>query len=200
VASLWAALLLCGCAGPGRLSAVGESCGRTADCVAQARCLDQVCVAGAGGADLTTVEGLARAIVAAVASGRPEGIQALLLTEAELRELAQAAGWTPERTGLAVATGERLRGQLQRRWQRLLAAAAELGVRLEALRYAGVVPFRTAVDEGVEVVESDLQIRVTAEGRPLVLDVEECVRARRGWVLADPEVELERPRGGATGP
>ncbi len=181
-----------GCAA--RLSAQGESCARTADCVPDARCVQLACVASAvAPADLGSLEGLGRAVVDAVASGHSERLSELVLADAEAQEVLRRTGMAPEEAGRLLESLRRARATLPRRWAALSAQAEAFGVELSKLRFVGLLPYRVHYEKELEELDGDLGVRVAVEGRgEFVLDVEHAVRANGRWRLTDPEVELER--------
>jgi cytochrome c2 len=149
------------------------------------RCLDSV--------DLSTVEGLARAIVAAVSTGKPERLEALLITETEAAAVIENMPRSPEDKQKILERITRTRAEFPQRWADLEKFSADLGVPLTALRFLSVGPYETQVKNNVEVVKKDLLVRVSAPGQEdLALGIESCIKVGRGWVLGHPEVELGR--------
>jgi hypothetical protein len=139
-----------------------------------------------------TVEGLGEAIVAAVASGTPARLEALLLTEAEATAMYTAKGLPSADIDTHIEQLRTARTELSRRWHDLVEAAETLHVTLADLRFAGVEPYATIDEGGVTRVADDLQILLHVGDRDdLVLDIESCVLTPAGWRLDDPEVELE---------
>jgi hypothetical protein len=142
-----------------------------------------------------TLEDIAQAIVAAVKSGQPEPLKALLITDAELAATLAAAA-VPEADRAAVVAD--VRGRLaafESRWGRLQADIARRGVALAELTYLGIAKGKVGRSHGFEHLDGDLDIHVgNRDGGRLVIDVEECFRTPSGWRLADPEVELELRR------
>ena len=180
-----------------RKSHVGESCTKTADCAGDARCLRQVCVApeAESARAFATLEDLARALVRVVQANDRRQLRELLIRDDEVKAAAQAAGAGPEALEALVRRVRDATARFDHRWVRLQRDAQRRGVRLEDIRFARLVPPRTKQVGGLEVIDGDLDIRLTVDGREgLRLDVEECVRVQAGWMLADPEVELEEVR------
>jgi hypothetical protein len=148
---------------------------------------------GLDSVDLSTVEGLARAIVAAVSTGKAERLQALLITEAEAVTVVEYMPRSPEDKQAFLERITRVRAEFPRRWADLEKFSTDLGVPLTALRFLSVGPYETQVKGNLEVVRKDLLVRVSAPGQEnLALGIESCVKVVRGWVLGHPEVELGR--------
>lgn len=201
VALLIAGALAVACSRSGggeRRSAVGESCTRTADCVDQARCVDRVCVAGAASPSkrgFATLEDLARELVEVVRSGERERLRALLATEVEVAAAAEAGGASAEEKQALIQQIRARVARFEHRWGRLQHDVARRVGAPASIRFVRLVPPRVVRKRGVEVIEGDLDIRVRVNGETeLRIDVEDCVRVKDGWLLSDPEVELEPVR------
>ncbi len=156
----------------------------------EAACPDEQCV---DSTDLSTVEGLARAIVAAVSTGKPEHLEALLLTDTEAATVIENMPRSPEDKQMILQSFNRARAEFPRRWADLEKFSGDLGVPLTALRFLSVAPYETKLKDNLEVVKNDLLVRVSAPGQEgLALGIESCVKVARGWVLGHPEVEFGR--------
>ena len=182
-----------------RRSGIGESCAKTADCVATGRCIDKTCVDEVAPAPavnaargFSSIDNLGRAVVEAVRSGDPEQLRALLVTDAEIEALGKAAELPTKEVESIVSKVKAARQSFDQRWQKLQEGAERAGVVLSRIRFAGVGPYRTEHRDGIEWLENDLDILISFDGTDSYrLDVEDCAKTQQGWLLADPEVELE---------
>ncbi len=199
-----ALVALGGCRDEQRLSGLGESCTRTADCTSAGRCVDLVCTsvvdeapADEAGPDeaprgFKSLDNLGRAVVDAVRSGDPAQLRALLVTDAEIGTLGTHAELSAKEIERLVSEVNANRESFDERWRKLQEGAGRFGVVLSRIRFIGLGPHRTERRDGIEWLENDLDILVTYDGSDAYrLDVEDCVKTERGWLLADPEVEFE---------
>ncbi len=192
-----------GCCNGPRRSGIGESCTKTADCVLAGRCQDKVCVdefapapapapAAPGPRGFSSLDNLGRAVVEAVRSGDPEKLRALLVTDAELEGVGKEAEVPPEKLKKLVTNVSAARKGFDHRWQKLQDGAERAGVVLSRIRFAGVAPYRVERRDGIEWLENNLDVLISFDGTDSYrLDVEDCAKTQHGWLLADPEVELE---------
>ena len=193
-----------GCCNGPRRSGIGESCTKTADCVLAGRCQDKVCVdefapepaaaaaPAPGPRGFNSLDNLGRAVVEAVRSGDPEKLRALLATKAELEAAGKQAEIPAETLNKLVAELVAARKSFDQRWQKLQDGAQRAGVVLSRIRYAGVAPYRVERRHGIEWLENDLDVLISFDGTDSYrLDVEDAAKTEHGWLLADPEVEME---------
>lgn len=175
-----------------RLSAPGDSCLKTSDCVDGASCVDQKCVAPGGGAagrteareNLDSPEALGRAVLEALKSGDYTSFADLMLTMQDAESLFESnhrAVTEEMRRYVLKEFGPKIKEMIQATregWDAVRLKAKQAGIVWSATSYARV-EFKMKRVDNVDTADIYLVFEHGAVDYKIKLD--DCLKTPRGW-------------------